>query len=118
MIPDRFVIAKPRNPGNGTADKTTNSLLAYIALDTRTSNLETSNSSRSSLHTAPHSVVTIWSSRSPAVRSCTQIQDQYRMLTEVMKIVISGHLRRVRIREEDGTKKVQTLFKHFLSIPY
>ena len=40
------------------------------------------------------------------------------MLTEVMKIVISGHLRRVRIREEDGTKKIQTLFKHFLSIPY
>ena len=108
VIPDLvivFLIAKPRSPGNGTADKTTNSLLAYNVLDTRTSNLETSKSSKCLLPTVPHPIIAIWPSRSSAVRSCTQTQDQYKMLTEAMKIVISGHLRRVRIRKDDGTKK-------------
>ena len=80
-------------------------LQIHFSFNTRTSNLETSESSKCSLPTVPHAIIAIWPSRSSAVRSCTQTQDQYKVLTEVLKIVVTGHLRRVRIREDDGEKK-------------
>lgn len=85
-------------------DKTSNSLLGYNVLDTRTVNLETEKFLKCLVLTVPHLIIAIWPSRSPVVRSSKQTKSQYKMLTEARKIVISRHLRRVYMRKDDGKK--------------